>query len=156
MILLILVSNDEKNLKTQTTVENCQIDCSNKCEFDFQNNINNINDCKVKECKCDVLSIISSEKRYSRLVSYFIDILIVLSLISLTISIIVIFLFFYKRHPNGPEGRVDYNVLSELNDINDLSEITPDKDDKSFEDSDYEIMTTHPNSREKENNIRDF
>ena len=78
--------------------------------------------------------------------------MIILSLISLTISIIVIFLIFYKRHQPIIEDK-EYNMLNELND---LSEISYDKEIKSFEDSDYEIMTTHHNSGEKDTNIRDF
>jgi hypothetical protein len=118
------------------------------------NNINAINDCKVKECQCDVMTIISNPKPYSIVVTYFIDLLIILSLISLTTSIIVIFLVVYKRQqPTITEERQDYNILAELHDI---SEITYDKDIKSIDESDYEIMTTNPHSGDKETNIRDF
>ena len=125
----------------------CNQECTNYCESENKNNINSINDCKVKKCNCDLLKIISSNE--SHLTSMIIDILIILSFISLTISIIVIFVTFNRRNEIS-EDKSNYSILNELSDIEKSGE------SKIF-DSEYDIMTTKIESYDmKENNIRDF
>ncbi len=135
----------------ETTI--CQTGCKTNCEALNVNNINAINDCKVKECNCDVMTILSKPQTHSTLTAYLIEFLIVVSLISLTTSIIVIFLVFYNKYQPIIDQRSEYKMLSELNDI---SEITIDKDCRTLDDSDYEIMSTNPHSGDKDTNIRDF
>jgi hypothetical protein len=147
-------SNETKINNEPANQSKCFETCVDKCKSSYSL-ISEVKQCALKACLCEEsdLSILTqtTQEQSNSLFNFFIDVLIVISILSLTVSLVVIGMMIYRSR----QVELKYENLHDSLNLDYSKEMAEEKVEQKLFESNYELMTTE-DFEEKEICIRDF